>query len=261
LENETKRMDLMEIKMKASGDSGLIIVFGDSIDRETNKKISLAAVEIEACAIKGIIELVPTYGTILVVYNPLEIGFDELQKCLSFVEDIVDSASLLSESRRTCVIPVCYGGEYGPDLKHVAEHNGLSTVEAVSIHGSVDYLVYMIGFTPGFPYLGGMDERIATPRLLSPREKIPAGSVGIAGSQTGVYPMQSPGGWQIIGRTPLRLFDPRKESPALLSAGMTVRFKSVDEEEYITIEKCIEEGNYEIEIIEKGGDGDEKSQD
>ena len=244
----------MKIEMKASGDSGLILVFGDSISMETNNRIRLAAAEIEALGIEGIIELVPAYCTILVVYDPLKIGFEELRKRLEFLEESTGDVSSLAEKRKKCVLPVCYGGQYGPDLEHVAIYNGLTTQEVVEIHSDANYVVYMIGFTPGFPYLGGMDERIATPRLLSPREKIPAGSVGIAGSQTGVYPMQSPGGWQIIGRTPIRIFDPERENPALLSAGMVVKFKPVDEKEYSEIEKRIDEGIYELEIIDEGGE-------
>ena len=244
----------MKIEMKASGDSGLILVFGDSISMETNNRIRLAAAEIEALGIEGIIELVPAYCTILVVYDPLKIGFEELRKRLEFLEESTGDVSSLAEKRKKCVLPVCYGGQYGPDLEHVAIYNGLTTQEVVEIHSDANYVVYMIGFTPGFPYLGGMDERIATPRLLSPREKIPAGSVGIAGSQTGVYPMQSPGGWQIIGRTPIRIFDPERENPALLSAGMVVKFKPVDEKEYSEIEKRIDEGIYEFEIIDEGGE-------
>jgi len=250
----------MKIEMKASGDSGLILVFGDSISMETNNRIRLAAAEIEALGIEGIIELVPAYCTILVVYDPLKIGFEELRKRLEFLEESTGDVSALAEKRKKCVLPVCYGGHNGPDLENVASHKGLTIQEVVEIHSDANYVVYMIGFTPGFPYLGGMDERIATPRLLSPREKIPAGSVGIAGSQTGVYPMQSPGGWQIIGRTPIRIFDPERENPALLSAGMVVKFKPVDEKEYLEIEKLIDEGIYEFEILDEGGEACEENQ-
>jgi inhibitor of KinA len=129
-------------------------------------------------------------------------------------------------------IPVCYGGDFGPDLDAVSSHTGLSTEEVVAIHGEPDYLVYMIGFAPGFPYLGGMSERLASPRRESPRAKIPPGSVGIAGSQTGVYPIETPGGWQLIGRTPLRLFRPERDEPSLLRTGDRVRFQAIDRAEY-----------------------------
>jgi KipI family sensor histidine kinase inhibitor len=129
-------------------------------------------------------------------------------------------------------IPTLYGGDSGPDLDYVASHNGLTPEEVVQIHASGTYRIYMLGFTPGFPYLGGMDERIATPRLETPRTKISGGSVGIAGAQTGIYPIDSPGGWQIIGRTPLALYDPQREEPILLQAGESIRFVPIDQETY-----------------------------
>ncbi|MGV3465566.1 MAG: 5-oxoprolinase subunit PxpB, partial [Heyndrickxia sp.] len=134
---------------------------------------------------------------------------------------------------RVVEIPVCYGGDFGPDLETVASMNGLSTEEVIQIHSSAEYTVYMIGFAPGFPYLGGMSEKIATPRLPSPRLKIPERTVGIAGNQTGVYPIETPGGWQLIGRTPIKLFRPQDEVPSLLHAGDKVRFKPISYEEYV----------------------------
>ena len=141
-------------------------------------------------------------------------------------------------------IPVLYGGEYGPDLNYVAEYNHLTPEEVVRIHTSAEYLIYMLGFTPGFSYMGGMDERIATPRLESPRVLIPAGSVGIAGKQTGIYPIDSPGGWQLIGRTPVKLYDAHRDNPILLDAGLHVKFIPVDKSEFQRIESRIEQGRY-----------------
>jgi inhibitor of KinA len=129
-------------------------------------------------------------------------------------------------------VPTCYGGDLGPDLPFVAQHNGLLPEDVIGIHTGQTYRVYMLGFAPGFPYLGGMSERIAAPRRPSPRIAVPAGSVAIAGTQTGVYPMESPGGWQIIGRTALRLFHPERDPPALLRMGDQVRFRSISREEY-----------------------------
>ena len=129
-------------------------------------------------------------------------------------------------------IPVLYGGEMGPDLEFVAQHSGKTPEEVVKIHTSTEYLIYMLGFTPGFTYLGGMNEEIATPRLKTPRVKIPAGSVGIAGAQTGVYPIDSPGGWQLIGRTPVRMYDPDRATPILPQAGQYIRFYAIDQAEY-----------------------------
>lgn len=243
----------MKVRMKASGDSGLIVEFGSVIDPQTNRRISAAAKAIEARAIKGVIECVPTYGTILIVYNPLLTGFEELQGALSFLAEMGEDPLENDKQKQIFVIPVCYGGDYGPDLEYVADYNHIAVDEVIRLHGTPAYLVYMLGFTPGFPYLGGMDKRIVTPRLLTPRKKIPAGSVGIAGHQTGIYPVESPGGWQIIGRTPVKLFDPERTSPALLFAGAGIRFKAVDEKEYKRIKARVEENAYEVEILMEGG--------
>ena len=153
-------------------------------------------------------------------------------------------------------LPVAYGGEFGPDLSFVSKHTGLTGEEVIKIHTGTDYLIYMLGFTPGFPYLGGMDSRLATPRLATPRTKIPAGSVGIAASQTGIYPVQSPGGWQLIGQTPVKLFEPTAQKPVLLNAGDYIRFFEVTPEEYRLIAASAEKGEYTVRIGEySGGEG------
>ena len=148
-------------------------------------------------------------------------------------------------------IPVLYGGEMGPDIENVAEHNHKTVEEVIKIHTSEEYLIYMIGFIAGFPYLGGMSKEIATPRLKSPRVKIEGGSVGIAGEQTGIYPVASPGGWQLIGRTPLKLYDADREKPVLLEAGQYIKFAAVTEEEYKMIEKEVEDGTYKYVVYDK----------
>ncbi len=153
--------------------------------------------------------------------------------------------------RKIFEIPVLYGGEYGPDLGAIAKHAGLSEDEVVRIHSSQDYLIYMLGFLPGFCYLGGLDERIHTPRLANPRLKIRAGSVGIGGSQTGIYPLDSPGGWQLMGMTPVKTYDPKRDIPILVEAGNYIRFVPVDEEEYRRIEAEVENGSYQCAIHEE----------
>jgi KipI family sensor histidine kinase inhibitor len=184
--------------------------------------------------IEGIVELVPTYRSLAIHYNPLIMTFRELQARLNLLME--NTGTITLPAARLMEIPVIYGGDYGPDLAFVAGYLGRSSAEVVSLHTSVDYLVYMLGFTPGFPYLGGMDERLAVPRLDQPRMNIPRGSVGIAGKQTGIYPVNSPGGWRLIGRTPLKLYDPSRENPVLLRAGDYLRFRSIDEEEYGKLE-------------------------
>ena len=147
-------------------------------------------------------------------------------------------------------IPVCYGGEYGPDIQNIADHAGLSVEEVIQIHTSRDYLIYMLGFLPGFTYLGGLDERIHTPRLANPRIRIPAGSVGIGGSQTGIYPMDSPGGWQLMGMTPVKTYDPDREVPILVEAGDYIRFVAIDEDEFHRIKELVDKNEYQCVVRE-----------
>ncbi len=205
-----------------SGDSALLVTLGDRIDLATNRRAHALAARLAEAPLPGLGEAVPGYTALLVHYDPLVLDYEQV---LAWVEARLGetSAADLPEPRRI-EVPVVYGGEYGPDLEFVAQHNGLTPEEVVRRHTSRDYPVYLIGFTPGFPYLGGLDERIAAPRLPSPRPRVPAGSVGIAGQQTGIYPVDSPGGWRLIGWTPLRLFDPEQEPPSLFAPGDLVRF-------------------------------------
>ncbi len=229
-----------------AGDKSLIIEFGDSIKPEINKKIRNMYLAIEKLNIDGIQEMIPTYRSLLVSYNPLKLKYSELCERLRECEENLGDTD--SEPAKVVRIPTIYGGEYGPDLEFVAEHCNLSVEEVISIHSSQNYLIYMLGFTPGFPYLGGMSDKLETPRLKTPRTKIPGGSVGIAGKQTGIYPIDSPGGWQLIGITPVKLYDPFAEPPVLLNAGDYVRFVPINEEEYKSILKQVEENKYKVDI-------------
>lgn len=235
-----------QVKYLISGDSAIIMEFGNEISKEINSKIRSTIKKIEENKLKGVVEMVPTYRSITISYNPLITSYKELVGKLKEFEN--EAASLEEESVKLIEIPTLYGGEYGPDLDFVAENAGLSKDEVIKIHTGTDYLVYMLGFAPGFTYLGGMDERIATPRLKSPRLKIAAGSVGIAGSQTGMYPSDSPGGWQLIGRTPLKLYDENSEPPVFVNSGDYIRYISIDEDEYNRIKKEVEEGKYKVKI-------------
>ncbi len=214
-------------RLLPAGDSGILIELGSEIDPVINARIVSLANLIETAEIAAVIELVPTYRSLLVSYNPLETGYDEMLELLNESVGQIDQSTLDSATQTIVELPVVYGGEDGPDLETVAEHAGISAQDVIDIHSGTDYPVYMIGFAPGFPYLGGLDERIATPRLKTPRISVPAGSVGIAESQTGVYPNPSPGGWQLIGRTATPLFDVNKPSPSLITAGVKVRFVPV----------------------------------
>ena len=219
-----------------AGDSALNLEFAHAISAETSAKIRMAADNLTADPIRGITELVPT--------------FDELStKLRSKLRDVGEADLSI---RKIVPIPVCYGGEFGPDLANVAQLAGLSEDEVIAIHTERDYLIDMLGFLPGFAYLGGLDERLHTPRLAVPRTRIEPGSVGIGGAQTGIYPLASPGGWQIIGRTPLKPYDPDREEPILYAAGEYLRFVPITPDEYTAIEAQLAAGTYSYGIFVEG---------
>ena len=228
-----------------AGDLALVVELGDAISPEINRKVRSLTDALEEGSIPGVFDFLPTYRSVLVYYDPLKVTSGKVQEG---IERLLESAEATDTGMRHIVhIPTLYGGDMGPDIAFVAEHNGIDEAEVVRIHSGSDYLVYMMGFSPGFAYLGGLDERLATPRLQSPRTEIPAGAVGIAETQTGVYPMASPGGWQLIGRTPLKLFDPGRERPVLLSAGDYVRFVPIESQEaYDGILLRVETGEYAV---------------
>ena len=213
------------------GDRAISIDFGQVIDPTINRHIRQTIERIKELQLDGIIELVPTYCALLVEYDAMLYSYSEI---CNIIEPTLEEGMTNTTNELVTVVevPTVYGGDFGPDLSFVASHNHLSEDEVISIHSGTDYLVYMLGFIPGFTYLGGMDPRIATPRLSSPRTLIPAGSVGIAGEQTGTYPSDSPGGWQIIGRTPVTMYDMSKAQAALLKAGDYVRYVPIDESEF-----------------------------
>ena len=243
-------MNELAPKVLPVGDSAVLVEFGDSIEPDVNDRVYAFAASVTAAGIDGVEELVPTYRSLLVNYDLHAIAYVDiaarLEELTQAAEGPADTASGGSVNVR---IPVAYGGEYGPDLEDVADHNGLSSQEVIDIHAGTGYRVFMLGFAPGFPYLGGMVERIACPRLQTPRVRVPAGSVGIAESQTGVYPNDSPGGWRIIGRTPVKLFDPNAEPPAAILPGSKVVFDPVSESEYQSIAGEVESGAYKIVIL------------
>ena len=224
----------MSARFLPAGDSAIAVEFGREIDLNINNQVAAMRTVIEAAIdegkLKGIVELVPTYGSLLVVYDQLTVGYAGLIEQLKILAEGLEGVEI--PDREVVEIPVVYGGEYGPDLGIVAQLNSISEDEVIMRHSEAEYPIYMLGFVAGFPYLGGMDKSIAAPRKQTPRLKIPAGSVGIAGQQTGIYSVESPGGWQIIGRTPLKLYDADREKTILLRAGQSIRFKPITEAEY-----------------------------
>jgi len=212
------------------GDRGLLLEFGDEISREINEKVRRMALAIQAETMEGIIETVPTYRSLLIIYNPIILPVTELKKRLERLEAGLQQTPL-SEPKLTR-IPVVYGGIYGPDLGGVANYHQISPEEVIRLHCSKSYLIYMIGFMPGYPYMGELPEALVTPRLKTPRLLVPKGSVAIAQRQTGIYSMESPGGWQILGRTPVEMFDPEKDPSSLLQMGDFVQFYEISEKEF-----------------------------
>jgi inhibitor of KinA len=235
------------------GDSALIVrvraEFEDAPE-ETLNEVLHAFQQLRSAAIPGVIELAPAYTSVAVFFDPLQVAEASGQPDRAFdwlkerVRDVTAGAADRGKRRRTkrnipdsVEIPVCYDPDFAPDLDDVARHAQISSKEVVDLHSAAQYRVSCIGFVPGFPFLTGLAKKLATPRRSTPRKEIPPGSVGIGGAQTGIYPLRSPGGWNLIGRTPLKLFDPAKNPPALLCAGDRVRFRSITREEFESLNR------------------------
>lgn len=221
------------------GDCALRVELGEEMDEATHARVAAAAAAIEAAALPGVSELVPAYTTVTVHYNPAAVfsagapAADLAGWLGARIGQAVAAAATAKPARgRSVVIPVCYDPEFAPDLARVAAQAQLSPEEVVRRHGRAAYWVALVGFAPGFPYLAGLPAELATPRHARPRTSVPAGSVGIAGAQTGIYPLATPGGWNLIGRTPVRLFDPQQDPPALLRAGDRVQFRAIKRAEF-----------------------------
>ena len=217
------------------GDQALIVEFGDRIDPALSAHIAALAQRLRDSHPIGVLDIVPAYTTLALHYDPGAVGsgtspYEALAETIG--SWLKTQSSEISAAGRLIEIPVCYGGAFGEDLEPLARSRGLSADEVIAIHSGAPYHVHMLGFVPGFAYLGGLDARLATPRRDTPRARVPAGSVAIAGGQTGIYPLDTPGGWQIIGRTPLQLFKPDASPPSLLNAGDTVRFVAISAQEF-----------------------------
>ncbi|MFI3200692.1 MAG: 5-oxoprolinase subunit PxpB [Eubacteriales bacterium] len=237
---------MQDMKLKIVGDSAVLVQFEEKIDSQINATITSLVRMVREQQIEGVIDMIPAFCSLLIHYDPRIINYENITKRLSKIMEM----DITTESSAKVVyeIPVCYGGEYGPDLENVMEHANLTKEEVIKIHTSKDYLIYMLGFLPGFTYLGGLDERIHTPRLANPRVSIAAGSVGIGGAQTGIYPLDSPGGWQLIGKTPIKTYDPESQPPILFQAGQYICFVPVSSEEYDVILEEVIAGTYKHTI-------------
>lgn len=254
-----------EDRLSPLGERGIVIRCGDALSEAVHQRVMSVCALLEKASVTAAVEWVPSYLSVTLFYDPWISSYEETSRLLlqhlrqlnekiqpndlnelNMEPNEVNPLIQWNESKtlesiemgiapRIVTIPVCYGGEFGPDMEHVANQHGMTIEEVIAIHSSVDYLVHMIGFAPGFPYLGGLPEQIATPRRATPRLQVEAGTVGIGGSQTGIYPITTPGGWQCIGRTPIRLFRPEMNPPSLLEAGDYVRFKPITVQEYLEL--------------------------
>ena len=217
-------------RIKPMGDRALLVELGEGIDPDVNARVHALAALVSQISPRGLENVVPTYRAFMVQYDPLAVSAKTLEEMIKQLSGSLKQVG--SAAGKLVEIPVCYGGDFGPDMDQVASHCGLTLDEVIRRHTAPEYLIYMVGFTPGFPFLGGMDESLSTPRLEKPRTRVPEGSVGIANSQTGIYPVTSPGGWQLIGKTPLKLFAPHRETPFLYEAGDRIKFVAIDQDRF-----------------------------
>lgn len=217
-------------QIHSASDHSILIQFGEEISIDHHRNVRRLFTLISKQHFLFVQNIQPAYTSLLITFNPLLISFDELKATIARSLEKLEEVTL--PQNRILEIPVRYGGEFGPDVEDVATHTKLSPEDVYQKHSDGNYLVYFVGFSPGFAYMGGLREELSTPRLSTPRTKVPPGSVAIGGKQTGIYPLSTPGGWRIIGRTPLRLFDPSREHPSLLQIGDVVKFVSINDDEF-----------------------------
>jgi KipI family sensor histidine kinase inhibitor len=219
-----------KLQYRIMGDRSVLVELGDEMSPRVNRRVREAFVSLMENPLGGLIETIPSYRSLLIIYDPLKLDLVMITSRMEYLKQKMEGIEI--PEPKSLEIPVVYGGEYGPDMEWVARYHNMRVEEVIQLHTGTTYHVYMIGFMPGFPYMGELPENLATPRRETPRTAIPQGSVGIAQRQTGIYPVVSPGGWQILGRTPLKLFNPHHSPPALLEMGDMVTFVSIGEEEF-----------------------------
>jgi len=233
----------MTVRFLAAGDRALVVEFGDRVDRALSDDVLRLDASLRSTGLAGVVETVPTFRSLMVHYDPLVTSRAELEQAIAV---LLDRRSGLCRDATLWRMPVCYEGEFAPDLAEVARLTELTPREVVGLHSAVRYHVYMLGFLPGFPYLGDLPPRLALPRRADPRVRVPAGSVSIATTLTAIYPYESPGGWHLIGATPIRLFDPSRSRPALLAPGDMVQFEPINPAGFAAIKEAIDSGDYQV---------------
>jgi len=227
-----------------SGDSAVVVEFGDRIERSVSDQVLGLAARVRAAGIGGVVEVVPTFRSLMVHYDPLQTSSAEL---IGAIKALLIGETALNWHRRLWRVPVCYGNELGPDLASVAEQISLSSDDVVALHVGTRYHVYMIGFVPGYPYMGDLPEALVLPRRSDPRVRVPPGSVAIATTMTAIYPLESPGGWHLIGTTPIRLFDVHASPPALFAPGDAVEFEPIDADTFARLSAAVERQEYRLQ--------------
>jgi inhibitor of KinA len=234
----------MAVRFLSVGDRALTVEFGDRVDRGLSCEVLRLDRAMRAARPAGVVETVPTFRSLTVHYDPLATSRAALERAIAGLLDRNEGAD---PGARAWRIPVCYGGDFAPDLAEVGRLTGLAPADVARLHSGVRYHVYMLGFLPGFPYMGDLPPELALPRRADPRVRVPAGSVSIATSLTAIYPYESPGGWHLIGATPIRFFDPARDPPSLLAAGDAVLFEPIGEDAFVAIRHAVENGGYAIE--------------
>jgi KipI family sensor histidine kinase inhibitor len=234
----------MKVRYLSAGDRALIVEFGDRVDRALSERVLRLDAIIRSNPPVGIAETVPTFRSLTVYYDPLLTSRHELERAIGALLGLEDRPRT---GARLWHVPVCYGGEFAPDLAEVARLTGLSAGEVVALHSGTRFHVYMLGFLPGFPYMGDLPAQLALPRRPDPRLRVPAGSISIATSLTAIYPYESPGGWHLIGATPIRMFDPERPKPALFAPGDAVQFEPIDAAAFASIRRAVDDRSYEVE--------------
>src|SRR5215469_8961137 len=233
----------MKVRFRSAGDRGLIVEFGDRVDRASSEQVLRLDTAVHSDPPIGIVETVPTFRSLAVYFDPLQTTRIELRQA---IRALLDRGDARPREARFWRVPVCYEGDFAPDLVEVARLTGLAASEVVALHAGTRYHVYMLGFLPGFPYMGDLPAPLALPRRADPRLRVPAGSISIATTLTAIYPYESPGGWHLIGATPIRLFDPARPRPAVLAPGDMVQFEPIDAARFASIKEAVDSGDYNV---------------